>query len=203
MKKFCSKAGYSGRRVPANRLATGRPPFIALPQGRIPQSSLPITGLQPGSQNTAATQASVAAIRALGGVFARAESDGILAAVLPREGRYYLLMISKNVMRSENEPILDRDLVKMKQYFAEPEALIGAKQVRLATCRNARRGSDRPNTISDWMGCRSSSRSIPTRSVREESSKDTFTPELPLAFKTDGARTSLGSSKYDPGWSVD
>ena len=102
--------------------------FIALPQDRIPQSSLPITGLRPGSQHSADTQASVVAIRGLGGVFSQAEIDGTLAAVLPREGRYYVLMISKNVKRSENQPILDEDLVQMKQYFAEPEALIGASK---------------------------------------------------------------------------
>ena len=99
--------------------------FIALPQDRIPQDSLPIVGLQPGRENNADTRASMDAIRAFGGVFARAESDGILAAVLPREGRYYLLIISSHAARPQDKGILSEDLVKMKQYFAEPEMLIG------------------------------------------------------------------------------
>lgn len=103
----------------------GSATFIALPQNRIPQSSLPITGLQPGGADDAGTRASVAALRAHGGVFARAESDGTLASVLPREGRYHLLMISRNTLRPRDQPIRARDLVEMKQYFAEPEALIG------------------------------------------------------------------------------
>jgi predicted nucleic acid-binding Zn-ribbon protein len=102
--------------------------FVALPQDRIPHSSLPMAGLQPGSEDSADTQASVAAIRAIGGVFTRAESDGTLAAVLPREGRYYLLVISRNVLRQEDQPILARDLAQMKQYFAVPEGLIGASK---------------------------------------------------------------------------
>lgn len=99
--------------------------FIALPQNRIPQVSLPVTGLQPGGPDNADTRDSVATLRSLGGVFARAESDGTLAAVLPREGRYHLLMISNNTLRPEDQPIRARDLAEMRQYFAEPEALIG------------------------------------------------------------------------------
>ena len=99
--------------------------FIALPQDRIPPVSLPITGLQPGGPDNAGTRDSVSALRSLGGVFARAESDGTLAAVLPREGRYHLLVISNNTLRPEDQPIRARDLAEMRQYFAEPEALIG------------------------------------------------------------------------------
>ena len=102
--------------------------FVALSQDRIPQSSLPIAGLQPGGGDNAETQASVAAIRAIGGVFTRTETDGTLAAVLPREGRYYLLIISRNASRPEDEPIRARDLAEMKQYFADPESLIGASK---------------------------------------------------------------------------
>lgn len=102
--------------------------FVALPQDRIPHSALPIAGLQPGGENNTDTQASVAAIRAIGGVFTRAESDGTLAAVLPQEGRYYLLIISRNVTRPEDQPILALDLAQMKQYFADPEGLIGGRK---------------------------------------------------------------------------
>ncbi len=99
--------------------------FIALPQNRIPPSSLPIAGLQPGSENSPDSQASIAAIRSAGGAFSWAEVDGTVAAVLPHEGRYYLLLVSRQVRRSGDQPIRARDLVEMKQYFAEPEELIG------------------------------------------------------------------------------
>ncbi len=99
--------------------------FIALPQNRIPRSSLPIAGLQPGSENSPDSQASIAAIRSAGGAFSWAEVDGTVAAVLPHEGRYYLLLVSRQVRRSEDQSIRVRDLVEMKQYFAEPEELIG------------------------------------------------------------------------------
>lgn len=102
--------------------------FVALPRDRIPRTSLSIAGLQPGGEDNTDTQTSVAAIRAIGGVFTRTETDGTLAAVLPREGRYYLLIISRNVSRSEDQPIHARDLAEMKQYFADPESLIGASK---------------------------------------------------------------------------
>lgn len=102
--------------------------FIALPRDRVPPSSLPIAGLQPAGENLTNSEASAAAIRASGGIFERAGSDGTLAAVLPREGRYYLLMISRNALRPADQPIRARDLAEMKQYFASPEELIGASK---------------------------------------------------------------------------
>jgi hypothetical protein len=102
--------------------------FIALPRDRVPPSSLPIAGLQAAGESLENSKASAAAIRASGGVFERAGSDGTLAAVLPREGRYYLLMISRNALRPADQPIRARDLAEMKQYFAGPEELIGASK---------------------------------------------------------------------------
>ncbi len=102
--------------------------FIALPEDRIPQSSLSIAGLQPGGESSPDSEASIAAIRAAGGEFCWAEVDGTVAAVLPREGPYYLLLISRHVPRSENQPIHAQHLVEMKQYFAKPEALIGSSK---------------------------------------------------------------------------
>ena len=113
---------------PGKSSGDGSASFIALPQDGIPRAALPILGLQPGGEAIPDAKASIAAIRAIGGVFTRAESNGMLAVVLPREGRYYVLMVSRNVRRSVDEPILARDLVDMKQYFAEPEALIGEQK---------------------------------------------------------------------------
>ncbi len=102
--------------------------FIALPRDRVPPSSLPIVGLQPSGENGEDSQASATAIRAAGGVFERAGSDGTVAAVLPREGCYYLLIVSRNALRPEDQPIRARDLTEMKQYFASPEELVGASK---------------------------------------------------------------------------
>lgn len=100
--------------------------FIALPQDRIPRDSLPIAGLQPGAETD--SQASAAVIGDLGGAFERAAKDGSVLAVLPREGRYHLLLISNHALRPDDGPIRPRDLVEMKQYFAEPERLIGPRK---------------------------------------------------------------------------
>ncbi len=102
--------------------------FFALPQDRVPASSLPIAGLQPGSEDREGRQASSEAIRANGGAFEQAQADGTVATVLPREGRYYLLMISHKSLRPADQPIRARDLAEMKQYFVEPEQLIGANK---------------------------------------------------------------------------
>ena len=114
--------------------------FVALPEKSVPASALPITGLRPQSPDSPESRASIAAVRSAGGAFSRAESDGTAAAVLPREGHYHLLMISRNVLRPDDQPIRAHDLVGMKQYFAEPEELIGrnkyvwlAKEIRVGT----------------------------------------------------------------------
>ncbi len=99
--------------------------LVALPQKSIPRSALPIAGLRSGSADSTEARASIAAVRAAGGTCSRAEADGRIAAVLPREGHYYLLMISRHVLRPDDQPIRQTDLVAMKQYFAEPEELIG------------------------------------------------------------------------------
>ncbi|NLS91224.1 MAG: hypothetical protein GXX96_03450 [Planctomycetaceae bacterium] len=102
--------------------------FFALPQDRVPASSLPIAGLQPGSEDREGRQSSSEAIRASGGVFEQAQADGIMATVLPREGRYFLLMISHSALRPADQSIRAVELAEMKQYFAEPEQLIGANK---------------------------------------------------------------------------
>jgi hypothetical protein len=99
--------------------------LIALLEEPIPRERLPIAGLRPGSESREAFKTSAAAIRSAGGVFARADVSGTIAAVLPREGRYHLLLISRHVLRLENQPIHAKDLMEMKQFFAEPEELIG------------------------------------------------------------------------------
>ncbi len=99
--------------------------FVALPQKSIPRSALPVAGLRADDAGSPESQASIAALRSAGGAFSLAEADGTVAAVLPREGQYYLLMVSKHVLRPTAQPVRQSDLVAMKQYFAEPEKLIG------------------------------------------------------------------------------
>ncbi len=99
--------------------------FIALPEKRIPRSPLPTAGLQPGGGNASGRRNSVSSLEASGGAFSRAEADGTAAVVIPREGDYYLLMISSNAQRPDDQPIRPRDLAVMRQYFAQPEEIIG------------------------------------------------------------------------------
>lgn len=99
--------------------------FIALPERRIPRLPLPTAGLQPAGKDAPGRRNSVSALEAAGGAFARTEADGTAAVVIPREGDYYLLLISSNALRPDDRPIRPRDLAAMRQYFAQPEEIIG------------------------------------------------------------------------------
>jgi hypothetical protein len=99
--------------------------FMAFPEKRIPRSPLPTAGLQPGGKDAPGRRNSVSALEAAGGAFARAEADGTAAVVIPREGDYYLLLVSGNALRPDDQPIRPRDLAAMRQYFAQPEEIIG------------------------------------------------------------------------------
>lgn len=102
--------------------------LLLLPQDTIPSQSLPIEGLRPGEEPEEGPSASQGRIKALGGVYAKAAADGTAAAVLPREGRYHLLLISRNTSRPKEEAIRPKDLMEMKQYFGEAEELIGDRK---------------------------------------------------------------------------
>jgi len=102
--------------------------MLLLPESRVPSQALPIAGLQPTDEPAPVASASAKAIAAAGGVFARAAVDGTTLTVLDREGRYYLLLVSHHVPRPEQQPIRAPDLMQMKQYFADPEGLIGDRK---------------------------------------------------------------------------
>ncbi|NLZ01281.1 MAG: hypothetical protein GXY25_12170 [Pirellulaceae bacterium] len=102
----------------------GQSVLLLLPRDKIPGQSLPIGGLRPADE-PAADASSAQQLQSLGGIHVRAAADGTVAAVLPREGRYHLLLISRNTLRPKEQPIRARDLAEMKQYFAEAEQLVG------------------------------------------------------------------------------
>lgn len=102
----------------------GQSVLLLLPRDKTAGQSLPIRGLRP-TDEPAEDESSSQQIKSLGGIYARAAADGTVAAVLPREGRYYLLLISRNTLRPKEQSIRAKDLAEMKQYFAEAERLIG------------------------------------------------------------------------------
>ncbi len=102
----------------------GQSVLLLLPRDKTAGQSLPIKGLRP-TDEPAEDESSSQQIKSLGGIYARAAADGTVAAVLPREGRYYLLLISRNTLRPKEQSIRAKDLAEMKQYFAEAERLVG------------------------------------------------------------------------------
>ena len=99
--------------------------IVALPGERLPERTLSIDGLRP--RDPAATQdsESVRAIDDLGGVYARADDSGAFRVVLPEEGRYRVLLISRRTTRDGETNIDELELSEIRKYFHRAGDLIG------------------------------------------------------------------------------
>lgn len=96
---------------------------IALPEGKRPERKLSAQGLRP-QDAYGAGDAAVKAINALGGDYAKADARGMFEFVVPRPGRYYLLLISRHAKRPRSQAIDRADLQQMNEYFQVVSDLI-------------------------------------------------------------------------------
>ncbi len=97
---------------------------IALPEGKLPGTTLSIWGIRPQDLPPSDTQKSVRMIREFGGAYARANAEGDFSMVVPQQGKYRLLLISNHATRPKGVEIDEIDLVEMGKYFTLADHLI-------------------------------------------------------------------------------
>jgi hypothetical protein len=97
-----------------------------------PDEKAPIEGLRPGDPTPGAEHRGIAILRQLGGGYARADSGGRFQIQVPRQGRYLVLVISRErAIRSANE-IDTADILKLGPYFANAADLLGDRRYELS-----------------------------------------------------------------------
>jgi len=99
---------------------------IALPFDNRPKEKLASRGLRSTDTGDIDATPAAAALHALGGACARAGEEGAFPLVVPRSGKYYLLVISKHAKREAGRSIEFDDLRAMSEYFERPADLIGS-----------------------------------------------------------------------------
>ncbi|MFH1920581.1 MAG: hypothetical protein ABIP48_11925 [Planctomycetota bacterium] len=104
--------------------------LIALPAGRLPEATLSIEDLRPVDPAPTPTSQSVRRIEDLGGIHTRADAAGAFAVVLPVEGSYHVLIISRQTTRQEDTAIDELDLSQMQSYFYRAADLVGPYKYR-------------------------------------------------------------------------
>jgi len=98
--------------------------IIALPVKKHPKKPLSTYGLRPQDPAPSPRHKTRQQIAELGGAYARADAQGAFALILPRPGPYYLLVISRKVVRPSGSVIDELDLVEMNTYFQHVEQWI-------------------------------------------------------------------------------
>ncbi|HUY33732.1 MAG TPA: hypothetical protein VMV69_13360 [Pirellulales bacterium] len=99
---------------------------IALPFDKRPNEKLASRGLRSTDTGDIDATPAALALNALGGACARADGNGEFPLVVPRPGKYYLLLISKHAQRDAGRTIEFDDLRAMSDYFNRPADLVGA-----------------------------------------------------------------------------
>jgi len=97
---------------------------IFLPRMEQIPERIPTVGLRPFEASEMRGEGPKAIAR-LDGVFEIAGEDGSFLAVLPRVGKYYVLLLSRHAERPTGEAIAEADLIEMRRYFLRPEDVIG------------------------------------------------------------------------------
>lgn len=99
--------------------------FIALPAGKVPDEPLSTTDLRPRDPSPTETNRHVRAIEDLGGVYVRADDSGAFTAVLPKHGKYHLLIISRQTRRGARIDVDATDLSEISRYFHRAAHFVG------------------------------------------------------------------------------
>ena len=105
---------------------------VFLPQDAGPGQGrkLPSSPFRPGSSPAAEDTHAYTDLVSFGGGFARVDGDGEFQVKLPSQGRYYVLVVSQNISRSDNESLLDDDTREMNEYFLAAADVVGERQYR-------------------------------------------------------------------------
>ncbi len=106
---------------------------IALPAERWPQKGFSIQGIRPQDPKPAESHKGVRRIVEFGGAYVRAAKSGNFDFLLPDQGAYRLLVISRHAAREPGEDLDEVDLVEIQEYFPLAEQLIGRSKYRWST----------------------------------------------------------------------
>ena len=98
---------------------------IAVPFDKRPDEKLAGRGLRSTDAGNIDATPAAAALHALGGACARADADGDFPLVVPRPGKYFLLVISKHAKRDAGRSIEFDDFRAISEYFKSPADLVG------------------------------------------------------------------------------
>jgi phage FluMu protein Com len=103
---------------------------ILLPQDARPDEKAEVLGLRPDDPTPDSEHPALAAIRSLGGDYARADSQGRFKLRVSDSGPYYVLFISRNTKRKTGETFKTADLAQLGRYFSDAAGLIGESRYR-------------------------------------------------------------------------
>jgi len=107
--------------------------ILAFPTTQKPLKKISTGGLRPGDEK-AMDQTGVDGLMKLGGAVATADAKGVYSVTLPKEGAYWILVLSKNVARP-GPLTLQLDERKLYDYFADANSVLGEKDFALAVRR--------------------------------------------------------------------
>lgn len=103
---------------------------ILLPQDARPDEKTQVLGLRPDDPTPDGSHSALAAIRSLGGDYARADTDGRFKLRVADTGPYFVLFISRNNKRKSGETLKTADLAQLGRYFSDAADLIGENRYR-------------------------------------------------------------------------
>lgn len=108
---------------------------ILLPVATRPDEKASAGELAPDAPKPDPDHAALATIRSLGGDYARADARGRYQARAASTGRYFLLVISKQTRRPDNEYPAANDLARLGRYFVPVTELLGQHRYQLKELR--------------------------------------------------------------------
>ena len=106
---------------------------IALPAEKWPEKGFSVKGIRPQDPTPAESHKGVRRIIEFGGAYARAKESGNFDFLLPDQGSYRLLVISRHASRERGSDLDEVDLGEIQEYFPLAEQLIGRSKYRWST----------------------------------------------------------------------
>ncbi len=103
---------------------------IVLPAGKFPKQRLSISGIRPQDPPPRETNKTLRTIAELGGGYCRADDSGAFSMVVPQQGKYQLLLISRHAARAKDTDIDEADLREMEEFFQRPDSLVSRYKYR-------------------------------------------------------------------------
>jgi hypothetical protein len=103
---------------------------LAVPATHVPAEPILTAGLRPQDPAPSPTLIAVKQLEQIGGGLARVNADGDFSVVLPGEGEYRVLWISRHASRAKDEAIDASDREEMEHYFRGIDVLIGTSKYR-------------------------------------------------------------------------